>query len=395
MINTSGLGFYEVGEQAFASKNSAYTESIKKSKPIRYNYNDDVFGKYDWTKEPEPEVSLKEFYRRRAQALRDKYDYIVLQYSGGPDSQNVLDTFLENNIKLDEIVNFNSYDKTQKVDETTHNADYVYNVKPTVENIIKKYGNQIKINIIDEIDMTKKVWAEYSSLDYYELLFTSGTFPSVWMMRGVWIKHVKHLWDKLLSGKRVCVILGADKTMLRIDTEKNLYYTNFSDIVSCDIATLSIYDKILQGHKIVEMFYHTIDQPDLAIKQAHTLKNTVEKLKSHVICFDYFNKFKGTKFRPASVCERKGIPIMNLKYEYYHKAVYPSWKTNVVTPKPVYLGNRLIDCWWVDQLDENEKKVWTNGIQKYEQSFNQFLKKSDNDISTLPICFSQSYYLEK
>ena len=393
MIDISGLGFYDVDGQIFTSKNLAYTESIKKSKPIRYNYNDDIFGKYDWTKEPEPEVELREFYRRRAQSIRDNYDYVVLQYSGGPDSQNVLDTFLENNIKLDEIVNFNSYEKTQKVDGTTHNADYVYNVKPTVENIIKKYGNQIKISIIDEIDMTKKVWAEYNSLDYYELLFTSVTFPSVWMMRGVWIKHVKHLWDKLMSGKKVCVILGADKTMLRVDRRKNLFYINFSDILSCDIATLSIYDKILQGHKIVEMFYHTIEHPDLVVKQAHTLKNTIEKI-TDINYFENFNKFDGTKFRAASVCMSKKFPAMNLKYEYYHKAVYPSYKMNIVTPKPIYLGNRLIDCWWVDQLDENEKKVWTNGIQKYEQNFSQFLKKSDKDISALPICFSQPYYLE-
>jgi diphthamide synthase (EF-2-diphthine--ammonia ligase) len=33
--------------------------------------------------------------------LRDKYDYLILYYSGGSDSWTVLNTFLENNIKLD------------------------------------------------------------------------------------------------------------------------------------------------------------------------------------------------------------------------------------------------------------------------------------------------------
>ena len=113
------------------------------------------------------------------------------------------------------------------------------------------------------------------------------------------------------------------------------------------------------------------------------------------MCFDYYDKFKGTKFRPASVCERKGIPMMNLKYEYYHKAVYPSWKTNIVTPKPIYLGNRSIDCWWVENLPKEDKLVWTNGIEKYQQMFNQFIKKNGKDFSSLPICFSQPYYLEK
>lgn len=395
MIDTSGLGFYDVDGQIFISKNLAYTESIKKSKPIKYNYNDDILGKYDWTKEPEPEVDLREFYRRRAQSIRDNYDYVVLQYSGGPDSQNVLDTFLENNIKLDEIVNFNSYEKTQKIINTTHNADYVYNVKPTIENIFKKYGNEIKINIIDEIEMTKKVWSEYNKLDYYELLFNSITFPSVWVMRpSIWVKYIKHIRDKILNGDRVCVILGTDKTMLRVDRKKNLFYTNFSDILSCDIYNLSLYDNLLQGHNIVEFFYHTPKSPDLAIKQAHVLKNYIEK-NNDKNCFEEFKKYDDTGFRPSFVCMSKKIPASNLKYEYYHKIVYPSWKTNIVTPKPIYLGNRSMDCWWVENLPKEDKLVWTNGIEKYQQMFNQFIKKNGKDFSSLPMCFSQSYYLEK
>lgn len=394
LASVDSLGFYKVGSNTYTSKTIAYTESLQQSQPLKYIYNDDVFRKYNWTVEPEPNVNINEFYRRRAQQLRDSYDYIVLQYSGGPDSQNVLDTFLNYDIPLDEIVNFNSYASTQIVQGTTHNADYLYNVKPVIESIIKEKGNSIKVSIIDEVDMTKKVWKEYEDDDYFELLFSSGTFPSVWMMRGIWIKHVPHIWNKVLEGKRICVLLGTDKTNLRLNTTINKYYTDFNDILSTDTATLALADKDLNGHCVTELFYHTPSMPDLTIKQAHVLKNYVDKL-TDASCFEPLSMHNGKETRHAFNCRSKLFPTMNLKYEQYHKVVYPFWRTNIVTPKPAYFGNRLMDCWWVDKLDDSEKKVWTNGISKYLQSFGNVVTRQDNNITTMPVTFTKPYYIEQ
>lgn len=395
MIDT--LGHYCVGDKTFTSKNLAYVESLRTNQKLIFFYNDNVFSKYDWTVEPEPQVSINEFYRRRAQQLRDSYDYIVLQYSGGPDSQNVLDTFLNYGIKLDEIVNFNSYQSTQKIIGTTHNADYVYNVKPNIDSIINNFGNTIKVSIIDEVEMSKKVWSEYSNQDYFELLFSSGTFPSVWMMRGIWVKHVKHIWDKILNGKKVCVILGTDKTNLRLhkpgEGVLNKYFTDFNDILSCDASTLMENDTTLNGHNIVELFYHTPKFPELTIKQAHTLKKVVEKCDES--CFESFLNYEVNDCRTAFVCLSKKYRMVNLKYDIYHKAVYPFWKTNIITPKPKYFGNRSMDCWWVDSMEETDKKVWVNGMDKFKKYFNGQIIIKNNDFTTLPISFTRPYYLEK
>ncbi|NBR23517.1 MAG: hypothetical protein EBU08_07045, partial [Micrococcales bacterium] len=67
-----------------------------------WNFNDEVFGTVDWTQEPSE--SLPELYRQRAEQIRSEYDYVVLCYSGGADSTNILTTFLNNDIKLDEIM---------------------------------------------------------------------------------------------------------------------------------------------------------------------------------------------------------------------------------------------------------------------------------------------------
>ena len=393
LSNVDSLEYYKIGNNIYTSKAIAYTKSLHTTEKLQYVYNDEIFKKYDWTVEPEPNVPIGEFYRRRAQQLRDRYDYIVLQYSGGPDSQNILDTFLNYNIKLDEVVNFNSYAKTQIVQGTVHNADYVYNVKPFLESVLKKYSNPFKISIIDEIDMTKKVWQDFSDKDYFELLFTSSTFPSVWMFRGLWVKHVPHIWNKILEGKKVCILLGMDKTPLRIDSNNNKYHVNFLDLRS-DVSFLISEHLEMKNSVNWEPFYHTPHMPDITIKQGHLLKNAVEKL-TDINYFEPRNKYEGTDTRHAFGCRSKRFLNMNLKYEHYHKIVYPWWNPNIVTPKPAFQGNRVWDCWWVDQLETTEKKVWTNGMNKYIDTFDSVLNKKNNQVSTLPMVFTRPYYLEK
>ena len=383
------LGHYLVDNQYYILKSLAMLESHKKNKKLEFIYNDDVFSKYDWTREPEPDINLNEFYRRRAQQLRDKYDYIILQYSGGPDSHNVLSSFVNNDIFLDEIVNFNSYRETRKVTDTTHNADYVYNVKPTIERLLK-HGSETRVTIVDEIDMTQKIFREFHGRgDYYELLFNSGAFPSVWMMRGIWVKYISHIWDMIMNGKKVCVVLGSDKTALKLDSGK--YYTNFSDILTCDASALMQNDPVLKGHNILEMFYHTPDMPDLTIKQAHVLKKYVTSANKDD--FEDPNIYSLHDFRPSFICSSKNHKG-NLKYDRYHKTVYPSWTPGVITPKPLYLATRKIDCWWVDQFSGVERKVWQNGLYHQYKNFNGIIEKRDLEFTVIPLSFSKKYYLE-
>jgi hypothetical protein len=61
-----------------------------------------IFDKLDWSKEPTK--SLKNLYKERAEQIRSLYNYIILYFSGGSDSITVLNTFLDNNILIDEIV---------------------------------------------------------------------------------------------------------------------------------------------------------------------------------------------------------------------------------------------------------------------------------------------------
>src|SRR5210317_184486 len=87
-------------------KTYSLTEAYEFSNNVKWHFNDEVFSKYNW--KIEPIESLFELYKKRCQQIRENYDYIVLMYSAGADSDNVLNCFVRNNIKLDEVFSWNN-----------------------------------------------------------------------------------------------------------------------------------------------------------------------------------------------------------------------------------------------------------------------------------------------
>ena len=102
------FGFYQVGNRTTFSK----IEAIEWQQQLKFfpqwNFNEDIFSSYNW--KIEPIETLDELYARRARQIRDTYDYVVVCYSGGADSSNVLDTFVKNNIHVDEVLTINQFE---------------------------------------------------------------------------------------------------------------------------------------------------------------------------------------------------------------------------------------------------------------------------------------------
>jgi hypothetical protein len=101
------FGYYKVGEYKTYSKLDAILLHEKTGIHPTWHFNDEVFSSHNWATEP-PE-SLDELYRIRAEQIRARYDYIVVFYSGGADSTNILQTFLKNNIKIHSYVIIYNY----------------------------------------------------------------------------------------------------------------------------------------------------------------------------------------------------------------------------------------------------------------------------------------------
>jgi len=101
LVSTDQWGLYHVGDRAFASKLEAIQYQRQCGAPLHWRYQEDQFAQHDWTQEPQE--TLWDLYTERAHQLRNQYRYIILLYSGGADSENVLQAFERNGIMVDEI----------------------------------------------------------------------------------------------------------------------------------------------------------------------------------------------------------------------------------------------------------------------------------------------------
>ena len=98
------FGFYRVGNLKLYSQIEALEISQRLNLPITWHFNDEVYSSFDWTKEPDESIS--ELYKKRCEQLREKYDYLVLFYSGGADSDNILNSGPNNTSICFSIISF-------------------------------------------------------------------------------------------------------------------------------------------------------------------------------------------------------------------------------------------------------------------------------------------------
>ena len=97
-------GYYKVGNSIYSSKLEALMSASSSNQYPYWIFNNEVFDKTAWSIEPHEDINA--LYQQRALSLREKYDYIVLLYSAGVDSQTVFDSFVAIGQPVDEIVVF-------------------------------------------------------------------------------------------------------------------------------------------------------------------------------------------------------------------------------------------------------------------------------------------------
>ena len=102
-INASN-GYWSVGEEVFFSKISALIKAHSTKQRVKFHFNDHIYNTVKWN--IEPQESLQQLYLQRALELRDQYDYLIILYSAGSDSTNMIKTFIDNKIKIDQVASW-------------------------------------------------------------------------------------------------------------------------------------------------------------------------------------------------------------------------------------------------------------------------------------------------
>lgn len=254
---------YLVGDKQYSNKIDAINEANKTLADIEWHFYSQ-FDTIDWTIEPEP--SLEELYKNRAIQLRNKYKYLVLFFSGGSDSVNMLETFLANNIKVDEVIA--TYPKKGLINFTPNNTDtsaknniseFTYTTQPYLIELQTRLPD-LKVTILDYFDNM----LEYKSMDW--LVESTDWIHPCQVAK---FKINNHLDDELNKGS-VGFVYGIDKPRLFKWNKTNTYYNVIPDfIINGAIKPTD------HANAFVELFYITPDMPELLVKAAHVVLNTL------------------------------------------------------------------------------------------------------------------------
>ena len=138
-------GFYEVNGYRTFSKMEAIEIQNRTGIFPEWNFNRYIFDNLNWA--VEPSIDLYEIYKARARQIRDAYDYVVLFYSGGSDSVNILTAWMDADLKIDEIATVWNMEGAKDPNDYM-NAEVDRVVLPGIKRL-KDKGIEFKFRLID------------------------------------------------------------------------------------------------------------------------------------------------------------------------------------------------------------------------------------------------------
>ena len=353
-MNTDRLGFYRVGFKNFNNKTLALIDSKKTGYEVEWIFNNDVYGSIDWT--VPIETSLFEIYRQRAQQLRDKYDYLMLYYSGGADSSTILRTFVENGIFLDEIVMQLPEPVRQSFDPTdTSEGNFYAELEYSAVPYLNKIKNKIHPNtVIRYQDFSKSGIELLKKDDWFDTvplctnITLSGVFRQIAQNTDY---HILNLYD---TGKSIAQILGIDKPLVYFDGSD--YYSYFMDTSTYHYVSPVDFNNtaLSNGKYSTEFFYWTPDMPEIVVKQAQDIKRNCE--------MNPWAKFMASEILKRHISEYR--PVI-------HPVIYPSDVTvEFQTEKPSSKIVRAMDRWFWETADKQVQGNYLSAIEYIKQQTN-------------------------
>lgn len=246
-------------DDLFFSKLQAVSKA--KTKNIHLYYFDHLFSKIDW--KTEPKESLDELYKQRAQQLRDSYDYLILFYSGGIDSTNILEAFYYNNIPLDEIVMKGSFSKDKFLGDTSmRNGEITLNCFSTLKKMDLK---ETKITVFDDAEYLEKI--KFNATDHYLGFVGCGYFS----IKEIPMFNTKETIFSTLKKQKACKIFGVDKPEFRYDSKTQKFFTFFKDIPLLSHGNNPMSYNTEYDIK-TEAFYYEKSEAKILRKQLHIIK---------------------------------------------------------------------------------------------------------------------------
>lgn len=364
-------GHYQVGSNNYLSKVRAILDSEQSHKEIKFVLYDDTYTKLNW--QQEPTQSLQDLYAQRAWELRNRYDYLVLHFSGGSDSLNILETFIRNNIRIEELF---IRGPLKKVDKNIHNnkaennyAEVFFQSLPIAEYVKKYFYPDLKITVCDTSDYTWNFFTK--NKEWFNIDTTNLNYFSPGIAWRADYDIVNTDFRKITeSGKTVSHIVGVDKPMMYFKDKK--FFIRFLD------KTINIHMPFRntqeQNPIFIEPFYWSQTTGPMIIKQGHKIKNYLNQNKIDPECL---NNVKGRSF-----------------HDFISKIIYD--RTLPIHFNPEKVTGGLVHPWdmiFLENQNTDFYKHWTTGMDYFEKIIPDKWKHNGSVYNDMVGIWSRSYCL--
>src|SRR5262245_16896494 len=284
----------------------------------------------------EPELSLVDLYKARALELRGRFDYLILMYSGGADSHQVLMSFLNNGIFLDEVrtvfpVQFASTlteENPSPRDPLGLIYEYKLAVLPALQMVsLRSPGTRIVVQDLTDDCMALSEWR--NSLIAPRV--TGGLHGLYHGIRRAATMRELQRFAEGMGASTVGVIYGSEKPYPRLtDYRLDLF---FSDVSRIGIEGWWHYRGQLRYRPV--MFYW--GDPRISVKQGHVV-------------------LKAMRAKPEAVASMRANDMMNVHFGLVpgmnRALLYPDWDNRYRKPQvirddallPALVGNRAAEA---------------------------------------------------
>lgn len=390
-------GFFEVGDRKFYSKLDAVQHSIQTEIPVKWNFNNEVYGALDWT--TEPSKSIRELYAHRARSLREKYDYIVCMFSGGSDSTYMLQSFIDNDLRVDEIF-MNHWPKGSGPGNYMNNEIDHAALPFLKENIPAHWNTKIRL-----YDYTDHVLFWLQDKDFRERSYREINNVHNLSMISVW-KDLQYRFPEYLDlhdkGKSLAFVWGEAKPTVDYDRSQQRHFFQFED--SYTHAPQPRDQEANDPRCNHEQFYNDPDHPQIKIKQSHLLLKTLKQSKHRRDIFldrDEAQspssgprglKTKNPRHSGAATC----INGQNLVLDRnaFNFTIYPGWNFLTYHEDKQYTRIKHPAHEWIAEKLPRESRSWYNGFIKtfgsLPEEWRNFYGNLSHGIKKLQV----RYYIE-
>jgi hypothetical protein len=377
MINKK-LGYYTCNGREFQSKVQCALYSTQVKHPMHWVFNSQEFESYQW--DIDPPGSIDDYYDQRCKELREKYDYLVLSYSGGSDSHNILMSCYRQGIHIDEIVTNWIFAASKKftindinvTDGWNQNAEYELNARDKLQ-WISTHMPRTKISLYDS---SRQIIDHFTKAVDEEWVTNAVDALNPAPMQRYNVLNLKEIRSRLDHFKTIGLVIGVDKPRCIISYDS--LYLLFNDKIA---NIIPVANHLVEYTNVgIEYFYWSPDSREMLAKQAHTL---LKFLKNN------------PQYQPAWANVEWNSRVTQEKL--LKNIIYTTWDNGFQVTKPVQDWYSEYDYWFAYQFNSAKPgKNWNRGIEFLKQTLDPSLILSTNKgIHGLVAYSSPMYFIGK